>query len=427
MVAIRDLSLAGRLARLWWRKRRFSCRGCRRTHTERHPDLPSRQRVSTRFRARLAERAAGGGAHAEIAREERTSRYQVARALSLVAVSPAGLVRRLSLDEAHHRAGRELATVISDLDRRRVVEVIDGRSQADVAAYLRGLSERQRHAIEVVSIDPMSPTARRSATTARRADRGRPLPPGARRQQRHGLGAPRPPAAGRPPRAQGRRRNGALATWAPELFRARRLLTKGRERLGEAERRRLCELFAVDPVIGHAWALKEAFRAIYRAADRIEAERRLQAFLGAVARSELPAFTAFARGLEPGARTAGLLRGAHHQRLRRGRDQQDQGDQAPRLRAAELRELPSAGPHSMRLTGPARGPDPAGSARTLFSLCFAVSHRSRGEIHRRGRSKRSSAIQRRTDISEADRPAARPRQAPGRYGPRRAVETSRRP
>ena len=299
MVAIRDLSLAGRLARLWWRKRRFSCRGCRRTHTERHPDLPSRQRVSTRFRARLAERAAGGGAHAEIAREERTSRYQVARALSLVTVSPGGLVRRLSLDEAHHRAGRELATVISDLDRRRVVEVIDGRSRADVTAYLRGLSERQRHAIEVVSIDPYEPyrQAIRDQLPGVRivADRFH-LVRGANsamdsvrraRQRRVGRRGPK-----------GARRNGALATWAPELFRARRLLTKGRERLGEAERRRLCELFAVDPVIGHAWALKEAFRAIYRAADRVEAERRLQAFLGDVARSELPAFTAFARGLE---------------------------------------------------------------------------------------------------------------------------------
>ena len=81
------------------------------------------------------------------------------------------------------------------------------------------------------------------------------------------------------------------------LFGSRHRLLKARERLGEVERARLCELFSVDPVIGQAWALKEGFRAIYRAGDRKEAERRLEAFLAEVARSGLPAFTAFARGI----------------------------------------------------------------------------------------------------------------------------------
>jgi len=63
-------------------------------------------------------------------------------------------VRRLALDEAHHRRGRELVTVVADLDRRRIVEVLDGRSRRRVERYLRGLSETARAAIEVVSIDP---------------------------------------------------------------------------------------------------------------------------------------------------------------------------------------------------------------------------------------------------------------------------------
>ncbi len=60
VVGVRDLPLAGRVARLRWRKRRWRCRRCGRTHTEQHPDLPSRQRVSGRFRAawRCAPQAA---------------------------------------------------------------------------------------------------------------------------------------------------------------------------------------------------------------------------------------------------------------------------------------------------------------------------------------------------------------------------------
>jgi transposase len=49
-------------------------------------------------------------------------------------------------------------------------------------------------------------------------------------------------------------------------------------------------------VIGQAWALKEAFRAIYRAADRAGAEEQLERFLGAVDRAVLPAFSSFAAG-----------------------------------------------------------------------------------------------------------------------------------
>lgn len=157
-VRVRDLPLAGRRTDLVWRKRRFVCRPCGRTFTEQHPELPPRQRVTRRFRGWLLERVRGGAAHAEVACAERTTRYQVARAFRdgahELAVREERPVRRLSLDEAHHRRGRELATVVSDLDRRCVVEVLDGRSRRRVEGYLRSLPEPDRDAIEVVSIDP---------------------------------------------------------------------------------------------------------------------------------------------------------------------------------------------------------------------------------------------------------------------------------
>jgi hypothetical protein len=44
------------------------------TFTETHPALPSGQRVSARFRAWLFGRCRDGAAHAEVARDERTTR-----------------------------------------------------------------------------------------------------------------------------------------------------------------------------------------------------------------------------------------------------------------------------------------------------------------------------------------------------------------
>jgi transposase len=159
VVRVRDLPIAGKPVHLRWRKRRFRCQGWGRTFTESHPELPSRQRVTRRFRARLRDRVGGGAAHAEVARCERTTRYQVARAHregwdELARRRERRPPRRLSLDEAHHRRGHELATVISDLDRSRVIEVLDGRSRRTVERYLRSLPKRQRDSIEIVSIDP---------------------------------------------------------------------------------------------------------------------------------------------------------------------------------------------------------------------------------------------------------------------------------
>jgi transposase len=50
-------------------------------------------------------------------------------------------------------------------------------------------------------------------------------------------------------------------------------------------------------MIAEAWALKEAFRHIYLAGDRAQAELRLHTFLAAVDRADLPAFDAFAKGI----------------------------------------------------------------------------------------------------------------------------------
>jgi hypothetical protein len=161
-----------------------------------------------------------------------------------------------------------------------VVEVLDGRSRRRVERYLRSLPERQREAIEVVSIDPYEayrqaihnelPWARivvdhfylvRGANTALNS---------VRRERQREAGRRKP---------KGARRSGKGAGWRQDLYRARHRLLKARERLAECDRRRLCALFEREPVIAEAWGLKEAFHSIYRSPNRAEAERRLDGFL----------------------------------------------------------------------------------------------------------------------------------------------------
>jgi transposase len=378
-VRVRDLPIAGTLTRLVWRKRRYCCWECGRTFSETHEQLPARQRVTARFRERLAERVVDGAAHAEVAREERTTRYQVARAFAdlaggLEARDDDHRPRRLSLDEAHHRRGHELATVVSDLDRRCVIEVLDGRDRRTVERWLGALPAEVRAGVEVVSIDPYDayrqaihaalPHARivcdhfhlvRGANTALDAVR--------RERQRHAKAR----------RPKGVRRSGQHAAWRPELYHARHRLLKARERLTGRERRRLSELFERDPLIAEAWGLKERFRDVYRASDRTEAERRLELFLAAVDRAGLPAFDAFAKGIHIWQQELlAYFDEPTTKRLRRRHHQQGQGHQTPRLRHPHLHRLPPARAPSMRLTGITRR-HPAQSTRTHFSTGAAGS------------------------------------------------------
>jgi len=162
VVAVRDLPIGRRSAVLRWRKRRLRCQACRRTHTESCAQVPARARRTARFRARLVERARSGGAHAEIAREERTTRYQVARALRVAAAAKIaarpGAPRRISFDEAAHRNGsHHLCTVISDLDRKRVHDVLDGRTRRIVERFPDTLTVAEYERVEVVCIDLHEP------------------------------------------------------------------------------------------------------------------------------------------------------------------------------------------------------------------------------------------------------------------------------
>jgi transposase len=94
-------------------------------------------------------------------------------------------------------------------------------------------------------------------------------------------------------------KRGHSATWNPRLYRARHLLLRGKERLSESQRQRLCDPFVHDPVIAEAWWLKEALRSVYAAESRAEAEWRLDRFAAPAARFGYQPFSAYLNGITP--------------------------------------------------------------------------------------------------------------------------------
>jgi transposase len=65
--------------------------------------------------------------------------------------------RRIGLDETSFQKRHEYVTVVTDLDGRRVLSVLDGRTRDSVDAHFSALPARQRESVEVVAMDMWKP------------------------------------------------------------------------------------------------------------------------------------------------------------------------------------------------------------------------------------------------------------------------------
>jgi transposase len=285
VVQVRDLPMAGVAVRLVWRKRRWRCcdRDCPMTSfTEQHP---------------LVEGSLTRRARAEICRlvgEEGRSVASVAKAFgvgwaaAMTAVRDHGQplvddprrlhgVRALGVDEhkmlaagpKHHTI---YATQLVDLDRGRLLDVVPGRSARSVSGWLDDRSRWFRDHVAVAAIDPHAGYQRALRTSLPRATvtvdpfhliklANARVDDVRRRVQRETTGH------------RGRRDD--------LLWRVRRLLTRGWERLSDDQQERLLQaLHRGDPFdeVGAALVAKEELRQMYDADTMAGARRHLENF-----------------------------------------------------------------------------------------------------------------------------------------------------
>jgi transposase len=280
-VDIRDLPCFGRPARLVWLKRRWRCRDgdCdAKTWTEQVPDVAARAVITLRAGAE-ATRQVGELARpvAEVARELGVCWWTIMDAVirhgTALVEDPArvGATRALGVDETSFlSANRDHSTIYAtglvDLDARIIIDMVEGnaavdlrkwtaRRQADWLAsievvatdlaesYRAGLSPRLDHATRVADPFHVVRTANRCVDKVRRRVQNETLAHRGRKQD--------------------------------PLYRIRKLLVSGAERLDErGHERMLLGLRIGDPhdeTLG-AWLAKESVRDVYLTDDVAEAE-----------------------------------------------------------------------------------------------------------------------------------------------------------
>ena len=159
---IRHLDIWGKATYVHFPARRFDCEHCRKPFTEVLAWIENNRRESRDYELHVYEQckhtdqaavAEAERLHSETVKAifQRWARRAEKRQMRVV-------VRCLGVDEISLRKGhQQFAMVLSDLERHCVVAVLAERSQKALEAWLEGLSEAERHAIRLVSMDMWGP------------------------------------------------------------------------------------------------------------------------------------------------------------------------------------------------------------------------------------------------------------------------------
>jgi transposase len=159
VIAVRDLPCFGRRVFLMLPRRRFKCRTCGRPFTEHLPFANFGTSFTGRYEDYIYdqcyERSLAG-----VAKQEGISDTVVRKiydAHACKSLEPRGrprAIRVLGIDEISVRKGhRDFVCVITDIDRKCVIEVLANRLKETVVAYLLALPDSVRRSIRYVSID----------------------------------------------------------------------------------------------------------------------------------------------------------------------------------------------------------------------------------------------------------------------------------
>jgi len=270
---IRDLDLLGRHTFIHFTSRRFDCAKCGRPFTEELSGVERCRRQTRRFEQHIYERCLSASRQ-EVAEQEwldpttvtdiwrRWAKRKVERPFRRS-------VRVLGIDEiAIRKHYEEFALVLSDLERRCVVAVLDNRRKETLEQWFDSLSDEERRAIRVVSMDMWEPYYQAVKAKLPHAevvvDRFHVM-----RQLNERL-------------TQVRR---AIQARTDETTRAvlkgtRWILVKNREELDEEEASRLAQVLTACPELRTLYWLKEEFRRIFEKVwDRGRAARFLRAWI----------------------------------------------------------------------------------------------------------------------------------------------------
>ncbi len=158
-IQVRDLPCFGRHVYLLLPRRRFKCRHCSKPFMEQLSFVEFRTSFTKRYEQYIYEQCRERSFTA-VAKQEGISDTVIGKIYdshAVACVQPKGRpkeIRVLGIDEISMRKGhRDFVCVITDIDGKRVIEVLENRLKETLVAYLSTLPASVRKSIRYVSID----------------------------------------------------------------------------------------------------------------------------------------------------------------------------------------------------------------------------------------------------------------------------------
>jgi len=154
---VRHLACFGNPSELVIECRRYVCLGCRRSFVQPLPGIMPGRHSTEKWRHEIYQHHGDGICATALAERQRVAPATVGRIYAqfteLKAKERLSLdcPRVLGIDEHTLHKGQRFATTLCDLKRHRVFDISPGRSEAELAPYLRTL--RGRDKVQVVCID----------------------------------------------------------------------------------------------------------------------------------------------------------------------------------------------------------------------------------------------------------------------------------
>lgn len=157
-ILARDLSISGMEVYLKVPRRKFYCRQCQKYTTEQLTWLNSKQSLTNRYKEYVYARVKDLTIE-QVGRSENLGIKQVQKIFdefSKIEIKNQdwGMPKRLSLDEFSTRKGQgRFATILTDLDKSSLLEVIDSHKSDDIIKALKRIPQAMREQVEEVCVD----------------------------------------------------------------------------------------------------------------------------------------------------------------------------------------------------------------------------------------------------------------------------------
>lgn len=155
-VLIRDLSVFGRPTYLHLPRRQFYCSECQKYSTESLEFVDWKRRHTRRYEEDVYQRVQSSNME-QIGREEGLKYDEIKGMFDHISTKKKREIKptkRISIDEISMRKGQQdFVTVVSDIERSCLIEVIDSHKQDEIIATLLELPLELREAVEEVSVD----------------------------------------------------------------------------------------------------------------------------------------------------------------------------------------------------------------------------------------------------------------------------------